>query len=81
MCDQQKIKIPKGYSRLVEIVRADRGKIVLGGYVIHYDRDGNEIGRTEPVDNVELSFDRSSPLGQPVSPDPHQPGGGKVPGS
>jgi hypothetical protein len=43
-----------GCVRLLDTVRVEGGRIILGVYAIHYDAHGREIAREEPLDNVVL---------------------------
>ncbi len=43
-----------GYIKLVETHRIEGNDVVLGGYAINYDRNGNELSRTENTDNLRV---------------------------
>lgn len=56
-----RIVMPEDFLGYVEIVTTERregNKLILGGYAIHYDRNGKEIRRTPDTANIIATLPR-----------------------
>lgn len=47
-----RMEILFGHIEIVTTERREGNKLILGGYAIHYDRDGKETHRTEDTPNI-----------------------------
>lgn len=45
-----------GHVQLVQTERWEGNKLILGGYCIHYDANGNEVSRTKDEPNIVATF-------------------------
>lgn len=50
------MKCVYGHCRIVETMRMQDGKLLLGGYAIHYDEDGREVRRTPDQINIVVTL-------------------------
>ena len=56
MSDEANIELLFGSIRIVTCQKAlEDGSLLMGGYAIHYDRNGRETRRTEPTWNCRLT--------------------------
>ncbi len=57
-----KASIIYGHVELKEFHKFENGRMIYYGYSITYDRDGNEMSRTEPTAGASIGNDDGSPF-------------------
>ncbi len=55
-CPNVKFDIFFGHVEIVTTQRWEGRTLILGGYAIHYDKDGNETHRTPNTENCRCTF-------------------------